>query len=95
MYELPLPQNLVIERWKVKIWNKEIREPPHLTIICKTQIWRWGLREREFMDTKPDPSLVPQQVMDEIHRQYVLLCNEWDRMYPNNPNVGPEENKDA
>ena len=94
MYELPLPAKLESERWKVKIWDNEIRESPHITIVRKTQKWRWGLRERAFMDKEPDPSLVAQEVMDEVNGQYLLLCNEWDRIHPDNPVVGLMENED-
>ncbi len=94
MYELPLPPRLASQRWKVKIWDNEIRESPHLTIICKTSKWRWGLRERAFLDTEPDPSLVPQEVMDVINAQYTSLCNEWDGVHPGNPVFGAKENED-
>ena len=76
-------------RWKVKIWDNEIREPPHITIICKTQKWRWGLRDQDFMDGKPDPSLVPDELMEVINAEYNVLCTEWDRIHPNNPVAGP------
>ena len=93
MFELPLPKKLAAQRWKVKIWDNEIRESPHITIICKTQRWRWALRERAFMDAIPDPSQVPVEVMEEITRQHNVLVREWDRIHPSNPVRSAEEDQ--
>ena len=46
------------------------------------------------MDKTPPPSEVPEEVMAQISENYTLLCNEWDKMYPNNPirgNHGDQE----
>jgi hypothetical protein len=51
-YDLPLPLVLKNAGWKVKIFDREIREPPHLTIIRRTQRWRINLRTRTFMDAR-------------------------------------------
>ncbi len=86
-FNLRLPDAVRKARWKVKIRDKETREPPHLTIIRGTDAWRLNLRTGEFMDEKPDPSDVPNEIIDLINEEetWQQLCDEWDAMYPDNP----------
>lgn len=84
-FSLLLSANLKNQGWQVKIRDKEIKEPPHITILRKGKPWRWDLRGRRFMDKAPTPSDVPEELMAKVHEQYGFLCNEWDKMYPNNP----------
>ena len=92
-YELPLPTSLKSQRWKIKVWDKELGEDPHVTIICKTRWWRWALRDQEFMDTSPDPSLIPKEVLAELTKpeNYREMCLAWNRIHPNDPVVVPPE----
>ena len=85
-YSLPLTAALKRARWKVKIRDKETREPPHVTIIRGTDAWRIDLRTGEFMDDSPDPSEVPEDLVELINAEttWQRLCDEWDRMYPGN-----------
>jgi hypothetical protein len=83
-FELPLPGRLKQARWKVKIREKESREPPHVTILRGTQAWRINLRTGQFMDSQPNPDDVPQDVLDQIRQHWQRLCDEWDRKYPRN-----------
>jgi hypothetical protein len=91
-YTLPLTAALKKARWKVKIRDKEIREPPHVTIIRRTRAWRIGLRTGAFLDDSPDPADVPEDLIELIHDEaaWQRLCDEWDRMYPDNPVVADE-----
>lgn len=89
--ELNLPVGLRRARWKVKIQEKESREPPHVSILRRTDKWRINLRTREFMDRRPPPSDVPQELMDVIRAHWQWLCEQWDAKYPDNPVVGHEE----
>lgn len=92
-YSLALPMQLKNQGWRVKIRDAEIREPPHATII-RRRAWRWGLRDRKFMDKQPDPSEVPPAVMEEVQRNHHVLCSEWDKMYPANPVCENEDEED-
>jgi len=85
-FALPLTQSLRKARWKVKIRDKEAREPPHVTIIRGTVAWRIGLRSGEFMENEPDPAEGPGALIDLIRGNdaWPRLCDEWDRMYPKN-----------
>lgn len=85
-YSLPLSAALKRARWKVKIRDKEIREPPHVTLIRGTKAWRIDLRTGNFMDGAPDPREVPAELVDFIRAQttWRRLCDEWNRMYPSN-----------
>ncbi len=80
-----LPKTLRVAGWKVKIQEKEIREPPHVSIIRGKQKWRLGLRDRKFMDPSPDPSLIPNELLSEIDANWKWLCDSWDAKYPENP----------
>lgn len=95
-FNLRLPDALRKARWKVKIRDKETREPPHVTIIRGTDAWRINLRNGRFMDAKPDPSEVPGEIIDLIAEvdTWRQLCDEWDGMYPNNPVSGEDENEE-
>jgi len=86
-FNLPLPAVFRKARWKVKIREKESREPPHVTVLHDTQAWRLDLRTGQFMDRLPDPTEVPQELVDHIKQpaNWQLLCEQWDRKYPSNP----------
>jgi hypothetical protein len=86
-FELRLPTNLKQAGWKVKIREMESREPPHVTVLRRTNAWRINLRTGEFMDRQPDPGDVPANLLDHIHleKNWKTLCDEWDRKYPANP----------
>ena len=86
-YNLLLPGTLRRARWKVKIRDKENREPPHVTILRGTLAWRINLRTGEFMDQIPDPDEVPHEIICHIKADetWILLCEQWDLMYPTNP----------
>ena len=95
-FDLPLPANFSRARWKVKIREKESREPPHATVLRATEAWRIDLRTGEFMDCQPDPSEVPPELIEFIkaHANWRRLCEAWDMKYPTNPvqsNEGAEE----
>ena len=89
-FNLPLPKQLA-GVWKVKIFDAERGEPPHVTIVQGKQLWRLNLRTKEFMDRKPSLRLVPQAVMEAITAHWDLLVGQWDRMFPNNPVEGSED----
>jgi hypothetical protein len=94
-YELELPRRIKQGHWKVKIFDKEtLYEEPHVTILFKAKKWRWGLRGRDFIDESPDPSDVPQQVLDAIKAGYDELCGQWDLRFPKNPVQEPEGDED-
>jgi hypothetical protein len=95
-FDLPLPAALRKARWKVKIREKESREPPHVTILRGTQAWRIDLRAGEFMDQQPDPSDVPEEIIAFVKEEenWSLLCEEWDRKYPTNPVHGQEDTEE-
>ncbi len=94
-YTLPLTAALKKSRWKVKIRDKETREPPHVTIIRGTDAWRIDLRTGAFMDDSPDSSEVPSELVALVKSvaKWQRLCHEWDQMHPDNP-VAVEENEE-
>lgn len=85
-YNLNLPAPLPNDGWKVKIFDGEPDyEEPHVTVVRRTKTWRYSLRDREFMDEKPPPRDVDDEVMEAIHDNWETLVDEWNDRYPNNP----------
>ncbi len=74
----------------MKIRDKEIAEPPHVTVLKGSDAWRYDLRARRFMDRHPPPRLVPRSLVREIEERGDEIAEAWDEMYPDNP-VEPEE----
>ena len=89
--ELRLPTVFRRARWKVKIQEKEIREPPHVSILRGTDKWRINLRTGKFMDRRPKPSEVPEELVELIHSHWEWLCKQWDAKYPDNPVADDKE----
>jgi hypothetical protein len=87
-YSVPLSARLKADGWKAKIRDRERLEPPHVTILHKTRAWRLGLRDFQFLDTEPDPSDVPHEVVGEVLAHLTALRAAWDEMYPENPVSG-------
>jgi hypothetical protein len=87
-FSLPLPQQQTKAGWKVKIFDKENREPPHITIIRGTDKWRVNLRTGEFMDRDPPKRKVPDEVIQAIEDNWELLKEAWNRIHPGNPVEG-------
>ncbi|HEY5436201.1 MAG TPA: hypothetical protein VIK13_13285 [Candidatus Limnocylindrales bacterium] len=88
--QLPLPERLSNEGWKVKIRDRERVEPPHATVIRGNRCWRWDLRSRQFMDAQPDTREIPSQLLTVLTTHHADLVRHWDAAYPENP-VGPRE----
>lgn len=92
-FDLMIPAGFRKARWKVKIREKENREPPHVTVMRDTLAWRIDLRTGQFMDRQPDPEDVPAELVAHIKKagSWRLLCEQWDRKYPSNPVRGESE----
>jgi hypothetical protein len=89
-FTLTLPEPWAARGWRVKIRDRERLEPPHVTILHRTRAWRLDLRSERMLDKAPDPRDVPKEILDEIRKRRALLCQEWNRMFPENP-VAPRE----
>lgn len=85
--EFDLPGKLKKARWKVKIQDKERVESPHVSILRSTNKWRINLRTKDFMDPKPDPKEVPDDLLKFIFKKVIWkdICGKWDAKYPSNP----------
>lgn len=89
-FNLRLPALLAKMLWKVKIRDKERVEPPHITIIHKTQTWRVCLRDGRFMDGGSWKNM-PDGLEQAVRANWQRLCDAWDAMYPHNPVHGEGE----
>jgi hypothetical protein len=47
------------------------------------------------MDRTPPSSDVPNELMEQMYANYGLLCDEWDKMYPNNPIRGNHDDDES
>jgi hypothetical protein len=85
-HELNLPKKLRAMGWKVKVWDKERLEPPHVTILRMEQVWRLGLRDREFL-VPPGGKWkdIHDEVRDAITDSWEELRQAWNQTYPKNP----------
>lgn len=91
-FRRPLPKNLR-RQWTVKIRDRERVEPPHVTILRRTQAWRLDLRTGELLDREPDPDEVPEALLAAIRKRWAALCEKRGELHPENP-VASEENDD-
>lgn len=71
--------------WKLKIRDRERIEPPHVSVLWKTEAWRFGLREKEFLDRQPDPRRVPDEIVGHLHQNIRVYVDAWNMTYPDNP----------
>lgn len=85
VYTLQMPKALRDNGWKVKIRNLERTEEPHVTILRRTTVWRYNIRETGFMDSEPDPRQGPDEVIEHIANKLKTLQMEWDKKHPENP----------
>lgn len=90
-FSLGLSRQLTQARWKVKIFDKENREPPHVTIVRGVEKWRVNLRTRLFMDRHPPDREVDERVKEAIRDNWALLIEQWDEIHPDNPVEGADD----
>jgi hypothetical protein len=95
-YDVPLAKGLKLAGWKVKIREKERVEPPHVTVMHKTDEWRLGLRDRKLL-VPPGGRLkdIDPAVLEVIEEWWERLIEAWDKKYPENPVFGGEKEGDA
>ncbi|HEU0299915.1 MAG TPA: hypothetical protein VFR37_10680 [Longimicrobium sp.] len=91
-YSFSVPGAFAQQGWKVKIRDRERNEPPHMTILFRTRAWRYGLRERAFLDREPPPREVPAEVIEAVESRLDDIKAVWDQMYPENC-VGGQEGR--
>ena len=90
-YSVPLSKQHASEGWKVKIYEKERLEPPHVTVTKQMRVWRIGLRDKDFL-IPPGGAWkeLPDDVSAVIEEYWDELVAQWDAMYPSNP-VGAKD----
>jgi predicted AAA+ superfamily ATPase len=62
-----------------------------LAQISQTLAGRVALLELLPLDRRPQPSDVPQDLIDIIKANWNWLCEQWDAKYPDNPVQGHED----
>ena len=75
---------------RLKIRDKERVEPPHVTLFFQERVWRFGLRDRAFLDDEPPAREVPKALVRELGDRIAEFTAEWDRLYPDNPVSSPD-----
>lgn len=91
-FEVPLPPAVKTQGWKIKIFDRERLEPPHVTILCGLRKWRVGLRDREFL-VPPGGSWreIHALVRHAVEASWDVLVEAWDAKYPENPVRGTDD----
>ena len=90
-HEFDIPRRLAAQGWRVKVFDKETVEPPHVAVILGTRRWRLGLRTGRFLDRVPPARDVPRELLAWLQMHRDELTAHWDRMYPHNPVQGGQE----
>ncbi len=90
-YNLRLPQRLAQAGWKVKIYDAEGPEEPHVTIYRKGQSWRVSLRTGNFLDTSSSWRQINNDVRKAIESNKKTLQDEWGELHGDNPISSEEE----
>lgn len=91
-FALALPSEWASQGWKVKIRDDERNETPHVTFLRRRQAWRMSLRTGAFLDSEPDPSDVPDELVERVWIKRSVLRHSWNLMYPENPVFSQESN---
>jgi hypothetical protein len=91
-FVLRLSKALKSAGWRVKIYDFERLEPPHVTIYHKGRTWRLSLRDGRFLDMGDTWSQIAEDVQVAIESQWERLRAEWDALHPENP-VASQENE--
>ncbi len=84
-FDLELLLRLKRAGWKVKIYDFERLEPPHVTILFKTRAWRLSLRDGAFLDRGDKWSQIEEAVRAAVEEAWEVLQQQWDQMHPDNP----------
>lgn len=90
-YTLELPHRLASEGWKVKIYDRERLEPPHVTIIHGCQVWRLCLRTGAFLDAGSGD--IPKLLRQALDHNWAELCAAWNQIHPTNPVSHEDDNE--
>jgi hypothetical protein len=84
--KVPLPRVLAKSGWRVKVFDDEGPETPHVTIQYKTaRIWRVSLRDRRFLVPGGRWSDIPRAIKTAIDSHWEALRIYWNRQNPHNP----------
>ena len=95
---MPLDLELILTLkragWKVKIYDLERLEPPHVTILFKGRSWRLSLRDGSFLDRGHGWSQIHDGVRAAIEAAWEELQQAWDEMHPDNPMTSQDDDQD-
>ena len=85
-YNVPLPTKLLKAGWKVKVYDAENPETPHVTILFKTgKSWRVSLRDERFLVPGGRWGDIPGEIKTAIKEHWDHLQSYWNQQNPHNP----------
>ena len=74
------------QEWKVKIFDVEGPEEPHVTIYRRASPrWRLDLRTGRLMDREPRARDLPAGLVAAVVAHLDELRAAWERLHPTNP----------
>jgi len=89
-HELLLPEPWTSQGWKVKIFDVEGPEEPHVTVRFRARAWRVSLRSGNFLDREPPGRDVPEEIVSNVRDNLAALVTAWDTLHPSNVVKSPE-----
>jgi hypothetical protein len=92
-FDLKLSKILRAAGWKVKVFDREGPETPHVTVICKTKTWRISLRTGSFLFPGGKNSELPDELLETIQEaeNWAKMIEYWDEKNPKNPVEGKND----
>ncbi len=85
-FNVPLPEVLWKAGWRVKAFDDEGPETPHVTIRFKAErFWRVSLRDGRFLVPGGRWNDMPGAVRAAIEKHWEELQKYWNAQNPNNP----------
>jgi len=94
-YNVPLPRRFAKAGWRVKVFDAEGPEVPHVTIRFKAiGWWRVSLRDGMFLVPGGSWNDIPSPVKAAIEDHWEQLQEYWDRENPQNPVSSAENEED-
>lgn len=93
---MPLPKWLKAQGWKIKIYDRERLEPPHVTLMHRADVWRISLRDRDFLPPEGGKWRdINGEVKEFLEENWSELCSYWDSRHPDNPVSSRQEDNDG
>lgn len=80
-YSIPLDKTLRIAGWRVKIYDAEGPEEPHVSVFRRGRKWRISLRTGDFLDPQDAWDQIDKGVRAAVQAHWETLRAEWNKLH--------------